>query len=45
MDLVPSEAWTKVDSGLVKKPVDEVSVGQFVFINPGDRIPLDGEII
>src|SRR5699024_5839087 len=45
MDLAPSEAWIKVDSELVKKPVDEVSVGQIVVIKPGDRIPLDGEII
>src|SRR5690625_178437 len=45
MDLAPSEAWIKVGSELVKKPVDEVSVGQIVVIKPGDRIPLDGEII
>ncbi|MFD1849686.1 heavy metal translocating P-type ATPase [Oceanobacillus bengalensis] len=45
MDLAPSEAWIKVGSELVKKPVEEVSVGQIVVIKPGDRIPLDGEII
>ncbi|WP_404452059.1 cadmium-translocating P-type ATPase [Virgibacillus necropolis] len=45
MDLAPSEAWIKVSSELVKKPVEEVSVGQIVVIKPGDRIPLDGEII
>ena len=45
MDLAPSEAWVKVGSELVKKPVEEVSVGQIVVIKAGDRIPLDGEII
>ncbi|MGY0692747.1 heavy metal translocating P-type ATPase [Virgibacillus sp. FSP13] len=45
MDLAPSEAWIKVGAELVKKPVDDVSVGEVVVIKPGDRIPLDGEII
>ncbi|KAB8139154.1 cadmium-translocating P-type ATPase [Gracilibacillus oryzae] len=45
MDLAPSEAWIKVGSELVKKQVEEVSVGQIVVIKPGDRIPLDGEVI
>ncbi|WP_407270778.1 heavy metal translocating P-type ATPase [Radiobacillus sp. PE A8.2] len=45
MDLAPSEAWIKVGSELVKKPVYDVSVGEIVVIKPGDRIPLDGEII
>src|SRR5699024_7965335 len=45
MDLAPSEAWVLADSQLVKKPVEEVSVGQIIVIKPGDRIPLDGEVI
>ncbi|CQR48459.1 putative cadmium-transporting ATPase [Paraliobacillus sp. PM-2] len=45
MNLAPSEAWVKVESELVKKPVDDISVGQLVVIKPGDRIPLDGEIV
>lgn len=45
IDLAPSEAWIKVGLELVKKPVDNVSVGEIVVIKPGDRIPLDGEII
>ncbi|GIO22828.1 heavy metal translocating P-type ATPase [Oceanobacillus sp. J11TS1] len=44
MDLAPSEAWIKAGTELVKKPVDDVSVGDIVVIKPGDRIPLDGEI-
>ncbi|MCM3741772.1 cadmium-translocating P-type ATPase [Oceanobacillus luteolus] len=45
MDLAPSEAWVLIGSDMVKKPVEEVSVGQIIVIKPGDRIPLDGEII
>ncbi|ASK64279.1 heavy metal translocating P-type ATPase [Virgibacillus phasianinus] len=45
MDLAPSEAWIKVGSELVKKQVEEVSVGETVVVKPGDRIPLDGEVI
>ncbi|SER65101.1 Cd2+/Zn2+-exporting ATPase [Gracilibacillus ureilyticus] len=45
MDLAPSEAWIKDGTELVKKPVEEVSVGEIVVIKPGDRIPLDGNII
>lgn len=45
MDLAPSEAWIKVGSELIKKPVEEVLIGQIVVIKPGERIPLDGEVI
>nr|WP_239984684.1 heavy metal translocating P-type ATPase [Lentibacillus sediminis] len=44
MELAPSEAWIKAGSELVKKPVEEISVGETIVIKPGDRIPLDGEI-
>lgn len=42
MDLAPSEAWIKVGLELVKKPVEEIAVGQTIVVKPGDRIPLDG---
>ncbi|WP_373896317.1 heavy metal translocating P-type ATPase [Virgibacillus sp. CBA3643] len=45
MELAPSEAWIKAGSELVKKPVEDVSIGETIVIKPGDRIPLDGEII
>jgi Zn2+/Cd2+-exporting ATPase len=45
MNLAPSEAWIKVGSQLMKKPVEEVSVGDILVVKPGDRIPLDGEIV
>ncbi|MGE8205980.1 heavy metal translocating P-type ATPase [Heyndrickxia sp. NPDC080065] len=45
MNLAPSEAWIKVGTQLMKKPVEEVSVGEILIVKPGDKIPLDGEIV
>ncbi|NQD68624.1 heavy metal translocating P-type ATPase, partial [Bacillus haikouensis] len=43
--LAPSEAWIKAGSQLIKKPVEEVNVGEILVVKPGDKIPLDGEIV
>ncbi|MEG9298236.1 heavy metal translocating P-type ATPase [Mangrovibacillus sp. Mu-81] len=45
MNLAPSEAWIKAGPQLTKKPVEEVNTGDILIVKPGDRIPLDGEII
>lgn len=45
MDLAPPEAWVQIGSNLIKKPVEEISVGDIIVVKPGDKIPLDGEII
>ncbi|WP_260399522.1 heavy metal translocating P-type ATPase [Peribacillus simplex] len=45
MDLAPPEAWVSVGSEIIKKPVEEVTVGDIIIVKPGDKIPLDGEII
>ncbi|MED4632835.1 heavy metal translocating P-type ATPase [Peribacillus frigoritolerans] len=45
MDLAPPEAWVLTGSELVRKPVEEISIGQVIVVKPGDKIPLDGEII
>ncbi|WP_061809573.1 heavy metal translocating P-type ATPase [Rossellomorea vietnamensis] len=45
MNLAPSEAWIKAGTQLIKKPVEEVAVGEVLVVKPGDRIPLDGEIL
>jgi len=45
MNMAPSMAWVKVDRELIGKPVEEVSVGDTIVIKPGDKIPLDGNII
>ena len=45
MDLAPPEAWVQVGSEIIKKPVEEIIVGDIIVVKPGDKIPLDGEII
>ncbi|TVT29872.1 cadmium-translocating P-type ATPase [Salinicoccus cyprini] len=45
MDLTPSEAWVKAGSELVQKPVSDITVGEITIIKPGDRVPLDGEVV
>jgi len=45
MNLAPSEAFVKVGSELIKKTVEEVSIGDILIVKPGDKIPLDGEIV
>ncbi|MFD1066523.1 heavy metal translocating P-type ATPase [Oceanobacillus locisalsi] len=45
MELAPSEAWIKTGSELIQKPVEEIAVKDTIIIKPGDRIPLDGEIL
>ena len=45
MDLAPPEAWVKVQADIVRKPVEEVMIGDIILVKPGEKIPLDGEII
>ncbi|HWI47754.1 MAG TPA: cation transporter, partial [Rummeliibacillus sp.] len=45
MDLAPQEAWVQVGSEIIKKPVENITVGEMIIVKPGDKIPLDGEII
>lgn len=45
MDIAPPEAWISTPRGLIKKSVEDVAIGDTVVIKPGDKIPLDGEIV
>ena len=45
MDLSPDEATVKRDGGEEVVPVDDVRVGNVVVIRPGEKIPMDGEVI
>lgn len=45
MDLAPPEAWVKVGTAIEKKAVEEIALGQTIVIKPGEKIPLDGEIL
>ncbi|WNC15190.1 heavy metal translocating P-type ATPase [Brevibacillus brevis] len=45
MDLAPAEAWVKRETGLVRLPVEEVGVGDVIVVKPGEKVPLDGDVI
>ncbi|WP_154019956.1 heavy metal translocating P-type ATPase [Halococcus sediminicola] len=45
MDLSPDEATVKRDNGEETVPVDEVSVGAVVVVRPGEKIPMDGDVV
>ncbi|MDT3434870.1 heavy metal translocating P-type ATPase [Haloarcula sp. 1CSR25-25] len=45
MDLSPDEATVKRDGVEKVVPVDDVQVGDVVVIRPGEKIPMDGEVV
>jgi len=45
MGLRPKEARIERDGKEVNVSVDEVKVGDFVFVRPGEKIPVDGVVI
>jgi Zn2+/Cd2+-exporting ATPase len=45
MKLAPAEAWVRKDGDVVKVAIEDVSLGDTIIVKPGERIPLDGEII
>lgn len=45
MDLAPAEAWVRVGTKIIKRPVEEVNVGDTIIVKPGEKIALDGEIV
>ncbi len=45
MDLAPPEAWIKSGGELRRKPAGEVEVGEIAVVKPGEKIPLDGDIV
>ncbi|APH06125.1 heavy metal translocating P-type ATPase [Bacillus weihaiensis] len=45
MDLAPSEAWVKQGTQVVKKPVEEIGINDILVVKPGEKIPLDGEVL
>lgn len=44
INLAPSEALVKTGDQLIKKPVEEIVIGDIIVIKPGEKIPLDGQV-
>ncbi|MBF0706789.1 cadmium-translocating P-type ATPase (plasmid) [Alkalihalobacillus hwajinpoensis] len=45
INLTPSEATVKSGDQLIRKPVEEVGVNDSIVIKPGEKVPLDGEVL
>ncbi|MGY4688442.1 heavy metal translocating P-type ATPase [Salibacterium sp. K-3] len=45
MDLAPAEAVVLSGGQQVRKAVEEVGVGDIVLVKPGEKVPLDGEVV
>jgi Zn2+/Cd2+-exporting ATPase len=45
MDLSPASATVLRDGVEVRLPVDQVGVGETVVVRPGEKIPVDGEVL
>ncbi|WP_101845249.1 heavy metal translocating P-type ATPase [Halobacillus sp. Marseille-P3879] len=45
MNLTPSEATVKSGDQLIRKPVEEVEINDIIVIKPGEKMPLDGEVL
>ncbi|SFQ27249.1 heavy metal translocating P-type ATPase [Salibacterium halotolerans] len=45
MDLAPPEAVVLEGGKQVRKAVEEVGIGDVLIVKPGEKIPLDGEVI
>jgi Cd2+/Zn2+-exporting ATPase len=45
MDLTPSEALVRSGEGERLVPAEQVAVGSIIVIKPGEKVPLDGEVV
>ncbi|MBE9174944.1 heavy metal translocating P-type ATPase [Synechocystis salina LEGE 06155] len=45
MDTIGREAWVERDGEMVRVASDQVQVGETVVVYPGERIPVDGEVL
>ena len=45
IELAPPEAWVKNRENVTLKAVEDIFVGDIIVVKPGEKIPLDGEIV
>ena len=45
MDLTPADALLRDPDGERRVPVDQVAIGAVIVVRPGEKIPLDGDVI
>ncbi len=45
MEISPKYAFVKAVSGVKRTDVDDVNIGDIILVRPGERIPLDGEVV
>ena len=45
VEIAPETARVKVGDSEELKPVDDVNIGDIVIVKPGDKVPLDGNVI
>jgi Cd2+/Zn2+-exporting ATPase len=43
--LMPKQAYLKQGEQIVEQPVEMLKIGDVVVVRPGDRLPVDGEIV
>ncbi len=43
--LYPEQAQIRTETGVKPVPISEIKVGQIVLIQPGERIPVDGDVV
>jgi Cd2+/Zn2+-exporting ATPase len=44
-ELMPATAQLKTGDGVVDTPVEELNIDDVVLVRPGDRVPVDGEVV
>ena len=45
MDLTPADALLRDAAGERRVSVDEIAIGAVIVVRPGEKIPLDGEVV